>query len=278
MTLWRLAALNPALCTSARTSLCKQLQEFHILTVDKLCNKTRGNAANSTVAIFNRADIDNFSGFKPAIEACHLDWNDYVLRPDANASGFFPRPKSWMMSLCKIRSDGESNRIAHAKGHGRSPVSSSMVSTAGMQQRMANYQIAASDPAGAVVAEASGSDEDANGLNNSGSGSELQEQIHPSNSNPNRDSNFKNNPGKKFQLPDKADDIDSDCGGSVPSTPSTNGSKNCSAPNSVSENLPEHSTSKNETRRSSDELAPIQDSLAAPASESPVESSKKASF
>lgn len=41
----------------------------------KARNSGSGNASNSV----KKADMENFSGFKPAIEACQLTWNDYPI-------------------------------------------------------------------------------------------------------------------------------------------------------------------------------------------------------
>lgn len=43
--------------------------------VRKARNSTSGNTANN----IKKADMENFSGFKPAIEACQLTWEDYPI-------------------------------------------------------------------------------------------------------------------------------------------------------------------------------------------------------
>ena len=86
VTLWRLAALNPAISPIQREDLEQQLKEWHIKSIEK-ARKPRaqsgavtmqqgGSAAANTI---KRADIENFSGFKQAIDACRLNWDDYVI-------------------------------------------------------------------------------------------------------------------------------------------------------------------------------------------------------
>lgn len=75
--LWRLAALNPALSSQDRQALLSQLCSWHVKTLERVW-KTRSGGSSSGTAI-KRADIDVFSGFRPAMEACLLDWNDYPI-------------------------------------------------------------------------------------------------------------------------------------------------------------------------------------------------------
>ena len=78
MTLWRLAALNPALSPIERDDLDTQIREWHIQTVDKVRKGRPTNVGGGNNAV-RKADVEVFSGFKPAIEACKLDWCDYVI-------------------------------------------------------------------------------------------------------------------------------------------------------------------------------------------------------
>lgn len=131
VTLWRLAALNPALSSDQRSSLCSQLKDWHISTIEKLRKSRNSNGMNhalqAAASTLRKSDIDAFTGFKPAIEACQLEWNDYLLVgfPRINSS-------SWIGSLSRMRSEGESNRVAHAKGYGKSPVSCTINVTDGL--------------------------------------------------------------------------------------------------------------------------------------------------
>ncbi|XP_006813582.2 zinc finger SWIM domain-containing protein 8-like, partial [Saccoglossus kowalevskii] len=67
VTLWRLAALNPTLTPQECQDLWEQLRHWHTQVIDKV-RKGRG---------IRKADIELFSGFKPSIEACLLDWSEY---------------------------------------------------------------------------------------------------------------------------------------------------------------------------------------------------------
>ncbi|XP_025100498.1 zinc finger SWIM domain-containing protein 8-like isoform X2 [Pomacea canaliculata] len=76
--LWRLAALNPRLSPVQRQDLCAKFRDWHISTVEKVRkarNSTSGNSSNNV----KKTDMENFSGFKPAIEACQLTWEDYPI-------------------------------------------------------------------------------------------------------------------------------------------------------------------------------------------------------
>ncbi|GAB6028261.1 hypothetical protein CHUAL_002442 [Chamberlinius hualienensis] len=76
--LWRHAALNPALSPQERNLLSNRLKDWHLKTLDKVC-KARGNSGNNGNNV-RKSDIDIFSGFKLAIEACLLDWEDYSIQ------------------------------------------------------------------------------------------------------------------------------------------------------------------------------------------------------
>ena len=95
--LWRLAALNPGLSSDERQLLRQQFSEWHLKVIDKV-TKSKGlssasSSSNGAAASNNhsgggpatprrtgqslKAEIQVFSGFKPAIEACYLSWDDY---------------------------------------------------------------------------------------------------------------------------------------------------------------------------------------------------------
>lgn len=129
--LWRLAALNPALASVQRSGLCSQLKDWHISTIEKLRKSRSSNGMSHQIQVpppaLRKSDIDAFTGFKSAIEACQLEWNDYLL------IGFMRNSStSWIGSLSRMRSEGESNRMAHAKGYGKSPVSCTVNVTDGL--------------------------------------------------------------------------------------------------------------------------------------------------
>ena len=89
--LWRLAALNPGLSGEEREMLRQQFSEWHVKVIDKV-TKSKGltgsaaqgvngvNGGPSTPRRANqtfKAEIEVFPGFKPAVEACYLSWDDY---------------------------------------------------------------------------------------------------------------------------------------------------------------------------------------------------------
>ncbi|KAL8608972.1 hypothetical protein ACOMHN_062855 [Nucella lapillus] len=76
--LWRLAALNPRLSPSQRHDLCTKFREWHVSTVEKV-RKARNSSSGNTSNTIKKADMENFSGFKPAMEACQLTWEDYPI-------------------------------------------------------------------------------------------------------------------------------------------------------------------------------------------------------
>lgn len=83
--LWRLAALNPGLAPQERDMLHNQFTNWHLKIMEKVTKSKLGTVASSTVhqngnkAIGHRLDMEVFTGFKPAIEACYLDWDDYPM-------------------------------------------------------------------------------------------------------------------------------------------------------------------------------------------------------
>ncbi|XP_076629191.1 zinc finger SWIM domain-containing dorado, partial [Colletes latitarsis] len=85
--LWRLAALNPGLSPSEREILHNQFTTWHMKIIDKV-TKSRGssvtrnshNRHNGTDHKYSlKNDLTVFTGFKSALEACYLDWEEYTL-------------------------------------------------------------------------------------------------------------------------------------------------------------------------------------------------------
>ena len=113
VTLWRLACLDPRLTNEDKNTFFIQLQEWHIKTLETVArirsstgnhhhHHNHGNNGNNNghggnggqnlhlgpaVAIgsgnnggpFRKTDFEIFPGFKPAIEACLLQWEDYPI-------------------------------------------------------------------------------------------------------------------------------------------------------------------------------------------------------
>ena len=78
--LWHLAALNPGLSPQERDILHNQFSTWHCKIVEKVTKCRNSNLQNisnknSTLKI----DLEVFTGFKPAIDACYLDWEDYPM-------------------------------------------------------------------------------------------------------------------------------------------------------------------------------------------------------
>ena len=119
VTLWRLAALNPALSPIQRDDLSTQLKDWHMLSIDKV-RKARGSNvnANGNTAI-KKSDIEIFPGFKPALEACQLDWCDYVI---LGVTYVEKHPPHWRFSFGRVTQDSD-RRYGRAKMHHTSQVS-----------------------------------------------------------------------------------------------------------------------------------------------------------
>lgn len=78
--LWRLAALNPGLAPDERDMLHAQFTEWHLKMLNRIAKCRVQNVAYSNKHPNNlRTDAELFIGFKPAIEACYLDWEDYPI-------------------------------------------------------------------------------------------------------------------------------------------------------------------------------------------------------
>jgi len=81
--LWRLATLNPSLSMVQRNSLSTQLVHWQTQCLERLrkahiISNHPANSNSSSVA--RRSEWESsFFGFKPAIEACQLDWSGIAL-------------------------------------------------------------------------------------------------------------------------------------------------------------------------------------------------------
>ncbi|CAL1538876.1 unnamed protein product [Lymnaea stagnalis] len=78
VTLWRLAALNPKLSPSQRQDMLEKFRDWHISTIEKV-RKARSNSSSTSATGIKKGDVEIFPGFKPAIEACALTWEDYPI-------------------------------------------------------------------------------------------------------------------------------------------------------------------------------------------------------
>ena len=78
--LWRLAALNPGLAPDERDMLHAQFTSWHLKILDRVAKCMVASSSHSSKQQQNlRNDAELFAGFKPAIEACYLDWEDYPI-------------------------------------------------------------------------------------------------------------------------------------------------------------------------------------------------------
>lgn len=95
VTLWRFAALNPKLSTIQRDDLCAKFKDWHICIIDKV-RKARGPNVNGPGSI-KKVDIEGFVGFKPAVEACQMDWTEYKI-PGVT----FPEHSTWHYTFTRV--------------------------------------------------------------------------------------------------------------------------------------------------------------------------------
>ena len=94
--LWRLACLNPRLTLEEKETFFTQMKCWHMDTLDKVSrwrspangrgaqaghggNNHNNNGNNQNHLGLRRADFEVFTGFKPALEACLLQWDDYPI-------------------------------------------------------------------------------------------------------------------------------------------------------------------------------------------------------
>ncbi|WAQ97485.1 ZSWM8-like protein [Mya arenaria] len=75
--LWKLAALNPKLSPVQKDELCAKFKEWHLSTIEKVKRARNSSNSGSAGGTLKKSEIENFAGFKPGIEACILQWDDY---------------------------------------------------------------------------------------------------------------------------------------------------------------------------------------------------------
>lgn len=63
-----------------RDILHNQFTQWHLKIIEKVTKSksTSSNNNHSNKSVL-RSDIEVFKGFKPAVEACYLDWDDYPM-------------------------------------------------------------------------------------------------------------------------------------------------------------------------------------------------------
>ncbi|XP_033114204.1 zinc finger SWIM domain-containing protein 8-like isoform X2 [Anneissia japonica] len=76
VTLWRYAALNPANSPAQRKELDSEFRKWHLQVIE---SSKKGRRVGGGGANVRKVDMDVFAGFKPAIEACLQDWNDFPI-------------------------------------------------------------------------------------------------------------------------------------------------------------------------------------------------------
>lgn len=82
VTLWRLAALNPSLTSAQRNDLSTHLSQWQYQSLDRLYKLRQMNlqASGGSQSQSRASDLEAvFPGFRPAIEACQLDWTNLAL-------------------------------------------------------------------------------------------------------------------------------------------------------------------------------------------------------
>ncbi|KAH8367889.1 hypothetical protein KR084_003898 [Drosophila pseudotakahashii] len=78
--LWRLAALNPGLAPDERDMLHAQFTAWHLKILDRVVKSRMMPSSYTNKHQQNsRSETELFIGFKPAIEACYLDWEGYPI-------------------------------------------------------------------------------------------------------------------------------------------------------------------------------------------------------
>lgn len=81
VSLWRLASLNPSFSSAERDGFYQLLKDWHVNTLERVW-KSKANNSSTTNSNNNnnkKTDFEIFAGFKPAMEACLLDWDDYLV-------------------------------------------------------------------------------------------------------------------------------------------------------------------------------------------------------
>ncbi|XP_071492613.1 zinc finger SWIM domain-containing protein 8-like [Diadema antillarum] len=100
VTLWRLAALNPINSRQDRGGHEQEFRKWHLQVIEKARKSrgpshcwTGGGGGGANNNNLRRVDIEVFAGFKPAIEACMLDWSDFPIEGVTHRETRIPRVK-----------------------------------------------------------------------------------------------------------------------------------------------------------------------------------------
>uniref|UniRef100_A0A182K404 SWIM-type domain-containing protein n=1 Tax=Anopheles christyi TaxID=43041 RepID=A0A182K404_9DIPT len=111
--LWRLAALNPGLAPDERDMLHAQFTTWHLKILDRVAKNMVASSSHSSKQQQNlRNDAELFAGFKPAIEACYLDWEDYPIEGVTHTQDTNPMyhcPFTCFKQNSDARTDGSGN-------------------------------------------------------------------------------------------------------------------------------------------------------------------------
>ena len=123
--------------THIKSTFYEQLQEWHIRTIEKVIklrssqNNNNGNAGgpnnnggqNNPLAGFRKTDFDVFPGFKPALEACLLQWDDYPIPgvTDRNSSS-----RRWLCPCVHAAQNSSTTGVKDVSGSKDAVVSSTL--------------------------------------------------------------------------------------------------------------------------------------------------------
>ncbi|KAJ8022267.1 Zinc finger SWIM domain-containing protein 8 [Holothuria leucospilota] len=78
--LWRLACLNPSLTPEERQVHEQDLRQWHLQVLKaRGLNFTISGGSGGASGKVRKVDVEIFPGFKPAIEACMMDWADFPI-------------------------------------------------------------------------------------------------------------------------------------------------------------------------------------------------------
>ena len=83
VTLWRLAALDPAISPPEQDEIEAELRKWHLAVIEKV-RKGRGSnygagGGGGGGNNVRKVDVEIFAGFKPGIEACLMNWQDFAI-------------------------------------------------------------------------------------------------------------------------------------------------------------------------------------------------------
>ncbi|XP_041362777.1 zinc finger SWIM domain-containing protein 8-like isoform X3 [Gigantopelta aegis] len=109
--LWRLGALNPKLSPFQREDLCRKFKNWHSKTIE-IVRKARGSTSSNSGINLKKNDIENFAGFKPAIEACQMTWDDYPI-PGITYSD--KEGSRYVYHFCSRGQDGEVKKFSRVQ-------------------------------------------------------------------------------------------------------------------------------------------------------------------